>query len=175
MRTTAATLSKRRKLALALKLHTVLTIFGFSEYKKVPDLPEDTIRELPNIVRNIRRTRSDSVGPQSEADAYETIAYREKQRRESISKGTVPVLDENPIEDENTGLDGDLGPTDERAVFEMIERPRVRYDVEVVTKLVVYFGEFGILCGFRLATDWLTISQELLYLRSSWSRLYMSL
>lgn len=38
----------------------------------------------------------------------------------------------------------DCGPTDERTVFEMIERPRVRYDVEVVTKIVVYFGKFGI-------------------------------
>jgi hypothetical protein len=32
------------------------------------------------------RRRAISVGPQSEADAYETLAYREKRRRESIGE-----------------------------------------------------------------------------------------
>lgn len=130
-----------------------------------------------------------SVGPQSEADAYETLAYREKRRRESLSNGkmTAPVpeetendhsasrLDAQPRlthkqsklhEYENmmgtgspriaTGVDTgsrlspetepfpDLEPEpvepDEDEVFSQIKRPRVRYDVEVVTKLVVYSG-----------------------------------
>lgn len=133
-----------------------------SEYKKVPHLPDDTLfslEELPSLVRNIRRARSDSVGPQSEADAYETLAYREKRRRESIAASARPeapkahdrfgkyekemgtgVVDQNKyagaIEDNSEG-------EEEREVFRTIApfKPRVRYDVEVVTKLVVYSGK----------------------------------
>lgn len=32
-------------------------------------------------------------------------------------------------------------PPDEADVFRQIKRPRVRYDVEVVTKLIVYSGK----------------------------------
>lgn len=32
-------------------------------------------------------------------------------------------------------------PPDEAEVFSQIKRPRVRYDVEVVTKLIVYSGK----------------------------------
>lgn len=144
----------------SLKLFWVLTL-GISEYKKVPHLPDDVLfglSEIPTLVRNIRRPRSDSVGPQSAADAYETLAYREKRRRESIgtsqsrsasvAREVVKYenemgggdVDVNALVDDNlTHDDGD----EERAeaeVFMKIERPRVRYDVEVVTKLVVYSG-----------------------------------
>ena len=33
---------------------------------------------------------------------------------------------------------------EEREMFSRLEKPRVRYDVEVVTKLIVYTGKFGI-------------------------------
>jgi hypothetical protein len=36
------------------------------------------------------RRRAISIGPQSEADAYETLAYREKRRRESQSGSNRP-------------------------------------------------------------------------------------
>lgn len=41
--------------------------------------------DIPNIITSIRhpRRRALSVGPQSEADAYETLAYREQRRRDS--------------------------------------------------------------------------------------------
>ena len=42
------------------------------------------VGDFPGIVRNIRnarRGRSVSIGPQSAADAYETLAYRERRRR----------------------------------------------------------------------------------------------
>ena len=44
--------------------------------------------EIPSILTTIRhpRRRAVSIGPQSEADAYETLAYREKRRRDSISE-----------------------------------------------------------------------------------------
>ncbi|KAL8365294.1 hypothetical protein RB595_004210 [Gaeumannomyces hyphopodioides] len=197
-----------------------------SEYKNIPDLLRlrtDTvlpaISELPDIVRNIRRVggrrgRSISIGPQSAADAYETLAYRERRRRESIgsnaslgSKPSLRDLREEAAGDGDGDGDGDdavaaytsgrhqspiptspaaggaghghafrsggtlaeyesmmgqgtvvLSPTaddgddepdmfvahqDELGDMEMFERlvkPRVRYDVEVVTKLIVYCG-----------------------------------
>lgn len=137
-----------------------------SEYKKVPRLPDDTLPsldELPSLVRSIRRPRSDSVGPQSAADAYETLAYREMRRRESNPASTAPepkeidmyeremgtgVVDIDAFYKGNHGCGrdcacGDSEGEEEREVFRRIEpfKPRVRYDVEVVTKLVVYAGE----------------------------------
>ena len=65
-----------------------------SEYKSVPpDSRLDSVfpaaSDLPRIVESIRnptkRGRSVSIGPQSAADAYETLAYRERKRRESTS------------------------------------------------------------------------------------------
>ena len=126
------------------------------------------------------RRRAISVGPQSEADAYETLAYREKRRRESQSGGNraspvaegennpngTPVLSrKNTTLDDYEGmmgrgspsssavdvspkehltpfpsLDFEAGKRDEKEVFSQIKKPRVRYDVEVVTKLIVYAG-----------------------------------
>lgn len=113
------------------------------------------LSEIPALIHNIRRPRSDSVGPQSAADAYETLAYREKKRRESIGtnqpKSHSITRDVAKYENEigNGHMDAKalispgLSDDDERAeaeVFMKIEKPRVRYDVEVVTKLVVYSG-----------------------------------
>ncbi|KAE8152207.1 hypothetical protein BDV25DRAFT_151536 [Aspergillus avenaceus] len=165
-----------------------------SQYSTVPTQLKDhevfpTFSDIPSILTNIRhpRRRAISVGPQSEADAYETLAYREKRRRESLSNSNraSPLADvgnratspapETPSpklsrkrsklhEYENmmgmgsarvaTGVqrvesspltepfpDLEIEPErDEEEVFAHIKRPRVRYDVEVVTKLVVYSG-----------------------------------
>ncbi|CAN8104009.1 unnamed protein product [Discula destructiva] len=195
-----------------------------SEYKNIPNLLKlrtdtvlPTMSDLPQLVKTLRaptRGRSVSIGPQSAADAYEALAYRERRRRESIgSNGSMKsaggldlrerfqadgaVLpksggDEQPVpslspsgkstalaeyeqqmgqgriplvrsrtdrslspvtpmlreEDEDeaegymtvqTGGEGgdELG---EREMFDKLVKPRVRYDVEVVTKLVVYTG-----------------------------------
>ena len=35
-----------------------------------------------------------SIGPQSAADAYETLAYRERRRKESIGSNATPALHE---------------------------------------------------------------------------------
>lgn len=139
--------------------------------------------DIPSIITTIRhpRRRAISIGPQSEADAYETLAYREKRRRESLSGSNRdspvdengrfnggPVLSRKPSkldqyehmmgtgspsstmieEDFNIPRSSPLPPpqydgtsrTDEKEVFSQIKKPRVRYDVEVVTKLVVYAG-----------------------------------
>lgn len=200
-----------------------------SEYSVIPprlrvDNVMPSVSDLPQLITSMRhpgRGRSVSVGPQSAADAYETLAYRERRRRESIedisnnaaglkSKGSVQdlgsgggaglggkertpsqnrnggatsgslhqhqhlgwddkvrefekqmgegtVLVGSPVENGNGNGNASPGGTEEpdlyvsqqneddlgeREVFSKLVKPRVRYDVEVITKLVVYAGEF---------------------------------
>ncbi|KAL2160150.1 hypothetical protein VTH06DRAFT_1805 [Thermothelomyces fergusii] len=191
-----------------------------SEYKDVPlHLRDDNVlpnvSDLPKLVRSIRgpgRGRSVSVGPQSAADAYETLAYRERKRRESLGsdagarrlrgKPSSPSLREKEAAADGecsrasgaqsgvrlaefekqmgtgavtaspapegsaeagagagAGADPSLDQEDEldeREVFSMVVKPRVRYDVEVVTKLVVYAGISW------LATDSILIAFQVL-------------
>ncbi|KAK7422108.1 Long-chain base-1-phosphate phosphatase [Neonectria punicea] len=164
-----------------------------SKYKSVPpgsrlDTLFPTASDFPRMVESIRypttRGRSVSIGPQSAADAYETLAYRERRRRESVGsnhslksissnletqiahedhsgKGAQtsgsqpprvgdyekmmgngeiaasPVTDDDQIEIFVTGGEDGLG---EKEMFSQLVKPRVRYDVEVVTKLVIYTG-----------------------------------
>lgn len=194
-----------------------------SEYKLIPsrlkvDNVMPSVSDLPGLLDSIRhagRGRSVSVGPQSAADAYETLAYREKRRRDSLTNPTdgkstgsphprssskdyfalpsrdvdkdgsvsqvsgvsamlgvnttgnlptpaqsrvgsyeqmmgqghvlyipttPPPGDEN--QDENVDfIIGQQNELEEKEMFQRLEKPRVRYDVEVVTKLVVYTGE----------------------------------
>ena len=200
-----------------------------SEYKKIPsrlkvDNVMPSVSDLPGLLTSIRhpgRGRSVSVGPQSAADAYETLAYREKRRRDSLNAAelefaahsprssslasqtknyypTVPDdVDKDGAVSQASGISASLGqvnsgslPTpaqsrvgsyeqmmgqghvlfapatpplgaedmeiddddaeifvgrsnelDEKEMFSRLEKPRVRYDVEVVTKLVVYAGK----------------------------------
>ena len=195
-----------------------------SEYKKIPgSLKVDNVMprmsDLPGLLHSMRhpgRGRAVSIGPQSAADAYETLAYRDKRRKESIGntspspvkksskenfgqhihfsdeksappsscKGTglslstsLPVGLPTPATSRiqsyehmmgqghvfvtpPTPIDGDDADSEERRereldmlvgcqnelgekeMFSRLEKPRVRYDVEVVTKLVVYTGMF---------------------------------
>ncbi|KAK6540346.1 hypothetical protein TWF694_009148 [Orbilia ellipsospora] len=134
------------------------------EYKSVPKhLPDETIPPIGRLPGMIRRGRSDSVGPQSAADAYETLAFRERKRRESLGHGdgsnnTSPVRSPLGMQGDANGIGGGLpvyltsreeksAKQDEEAyqqeqqdMLSRIEKPRVRYDVEVVTKLLVYGG-----------------------------------
>lgn len=190
-----------------------------SEYGKIPEVLRlhtdnviPSVSDIPIMMRNIknaRRGRSVSIGPQSAADAYETLAYRERRRRESVdsqaslrSKGSfldlrdpadsgpdaigsgrsshdVPsgdregsvslvsgvhksslmqfeemmgqgsVIESPALKPSGDGIldssepDLFVGRQDElgeREMFEKLVKPRVRYDVEVVTKLIVYTG-----------------------------------
>ena len=193
-----------------------------SEYKKIPgSLKVDNVMprmsDLPGLLQSMRnpgRGRAVSIGPQSAADAYETLAYRDKRRKESI--GATSPSQSNKSSKENSGsgeqirsinpaspktsgkgtglslatnlpislptpaasrigsyeqmmgqghvfvtpptpIDGDdierrerelnllVGSQNElgeKEMFSRLEKPRVRYDVEVVTKLVVYCGKF---------------------------------
>ncbi|KAL1798603.1 hypothetical protein ACET3X_002640 [Alternaria dauci] len=180
-----------------------------SKYKSIKPFADDDnvippASELPHMLKNLAhpRKRSVSVGPQSAADAYETLAYRNRRRRESVNSldGAVPEdsawvptpagLDTPSIEkgepllgtgllptpmasrvhsyeqmmgtgevqikeknttppESDTDVAGDVyklaqSPTEEenekREIFMKLTTPRVRYDVEVVTKLIVYTG-----------------------------------
>lgn len=191
-----------------------------SEYNKIPSRQKmdnimPSVSDLPALLTSIRhpgRGRSVSVGPQSAADAYETLAYRNKRRRDSKSQdpplytsrpssplktagekdyfsqsvinnasglGATPAqasvssyeqmmgsgqvlftpkvpgvggheiidgaVDAN--EQAVVGVEGELNETE---IFENLEKPRRRYDVEVVTKLVVYSGMFHYVESDRL-------------------------
>ena len=153
-----------------------------------------SVSELPKLVSSIRhprRHRSVSIGPQSEADAYETLAFREQAWRKSLSTGSghglaqpaAAAQDPNgqmrtPDEilrkrQERGNRDGTATPDyvlvdrpdekprdtlaappkkrtpsqqrrddekEKKEIFSKVQKPRVRYDVEVVTKLIVYCG-----------------------------------
>lgn len=194
-----------------------------SEYKIIPsrlkvDNVMPSVSDLPGLLTSIRhpgRGRSVSIGPQSAADAYETLAYREKRRRDSLtndpdsaaptprslsvdgqrkdyfasksgnqdrdgavsqvsgvsgllgsSTGNLPTPAQSrvgsyeqmmgqghvmytpatpPFSTDDEGDDpeitvGQQNELEEKEIFSKLEKPRVRYDVEVVTKLVVYTG-----------------------------------
>lgn len=168
-----------------------------SRYKSVPYLRHDdnvipSARDIPNMLGNtISRRRAISVGPQSEADAYEALAYRQKRRRDSLKDGAVtspisktseqakdyfstdtktashsrkrsssleefraqmgaasPMLSPNVLitpraQNMNGSINVDANNEDEMdrtELFATVKKPRVRYDVEVVTKLIVYCG-----------------------------------
>lgn len=203
-----------------------LLMYEFREYDNVPShLKTDnvipSVYEIPNLlasIRHPRRSRSISVGPQSEADAYEVLAFRQKKRRESLSSGAATSTSEEPRIKAGTSP-GDynyfrqnkplrqsdempmnnyhstpvnpssdltrhrqwsnsavLVPSnpgefvqqqvhaivrtpsqvrkqdekEEKEMFSKLEKPRVRYDVEVITKLIVYSGSD--FCTFSLCT-----------------------
>lgn len=185
-----------------------------SKYTSIPTLRDDDnlippASELPHKIMNLAhpRKRSVSVGPQSAADAYETLAYRNRRRRESVSsmdgavpedatwspsprlqsKPQTPAIEKaepallgasllpTPMQsrvqsyEQMMGTGGVEGPattppdsdtdaagekiqfsqsltdeeneTEKRELFMKLTKPRVRYDVEVVTKLIVYSGK----------------------------------
>lgn len=152
-----------------------------SQYTRVPAPHKDDDHVLPSfsqIPSLIRRRRAVSIGPQSEADVYETLAYREKRRRASLStsgeklrSGGKPAAGaQGPpgLAAGDTALNGKDEPLqkakseletyesmmgtglengsraqqelEEKEMLSRLQKPRVRYDVEVVTKLIVYAG-----------------------------------
>ena len=184
-----------------------------SEYKDVPLHVRDEnvlpnvsdVSKMVNSIRGPGRGRALSIGPQSAADAYETLAYRERRRRESLesegggvrSKRSLASLREKAaagtgdavargqdqaassgvqngrtVNFEQVGWDGDksaavpngtardrLGEEmSEKEMFSTLVRPRVRYDVEVVTKLVIYAGTCSspFLLWLLVGRRWLT-------------------
>lgn len=104
-----------------------------TEYDKVPndltdDILPDSPKQIASMIRTVRRTRgrSDSVGPQNIVDVYEAAAYRSSKPR----SGTATPPPRDPV---------------------TIDKPRIHYDVEIVTKLIVYAG-IGAIAG-KSASD----------------------
>lgn len=221
-----------------------------SEYNLIPsrlkvDNVMPSVSDLPGLLTSIRhpgRGRAVSVGPQSAADAYETLAYREKRRRDSLTNSEVgsvaqtprspcpsspandffervgnvdkegaasrvsgisaslglspsgnlptpvqsrvgsfeqmmgqghvlstpvtpPPADERPHHDDTNTRVGQQNELEEKEMFSRLEKPRVRYDVEVVTKLVVYAGKLCSPCAnsttntflIRAGIGWLAV------------------
>lgn len=175
----------------------------------MPNITEDnvipSVSEIPSMLttlRHPRQSRSVSIGPQSAADAYETLDFRAKRRRESLSPvaekfvfsrngrshandhlcistsknpesrpvtpGVLPTAVASRLNQYQDIAASDLvehaPPTqytvlgvpaasnrelsedrkqyekEDREMFSKLEKPRVRYDVEVVAKLIVYCG-----------------------------------
>lgn len=126
--------------------------------------PSDVGQMLGDVRR--QRGRAVSIGPQSMADAREVLAYRqEAKRRErspSSSRGqnSIPNKGRNgqsdqhdkvqyetnwsvfqdAIQHEDQRIEDEVDVKESRALFSAIPRIRVRYDVEVITKLIVYAG-----------------------------------
>lgn len=183
-----------------------------SEYTRIPKLRKDdnvipAISEIPTFLTSMRhpRRRSVSIGPQSQADAYETLAYRARRRKDSLSAGsaassmgiphlvdedrangylkTEPVangsvshpapqmsrletyesmmgtgfdrgtqdgaIDSAPVDSPPAKTEVENEERDEKEMFSRLEKPRVRYDVEVVTKLIVYSGKHPVFATER--------------------------
>jgi hypothetical protein len=179
----------------------IFVLICFRKYTSIPTLRGDDnvippASELPSMLKNLAhpRKRSVSVGPQSAADAYETLAYRDRRRRESINSldgavqedaawspvekkpslrnlrssskqrgsllptpaasrvqsyeqmmgtGHVEGIDMTPPDSETEAATQSRGEaeSEKREIFMQLMKPRVRYDVEVVTKLIIYSGK----------------------------------
>lgn len=200
-------------------MNVLLLLILARKYKNVPNIKEDnvipSVSEIPSMLttlRHPRQSRSVSIGPQSAADAYETLNFRAKRRRESMSSVTEEIVFS---EEGNKNINDHLGistpnnsesrlvipsvlptavasnldlfqyfavsnPTkytipipiavagvpavpnlklsedkkqyekEDREMFSKLEKPRVRYDVEVVAKLIVYCGWSEMHCLYRL-------------------------
>lgn len=165
-----------------------------SQYDGVPSsLPDTTLFEPQKITSLFGRMRqagrADSVGPQSTADVYESIAYREYQKQkasaDAVKRRKPSSTTLNMSYEKDTGLSSSAFRNDYYSISEEEEHssfgaksdknpsgnfsheahedelmsqiiiPRTRYDVEVVTKLIVYCG-IGViavdLCGIIFVT-----------------------
>jgi len=167
------------------------------QYKTVPRLTKDDnvipqASDIPALINSFShpRRRSISVGPQSQADAYEAIAMRDHARRLSSSTTLRPssfkiAVSADLFIDDSTSTSSDASSSSlgdhtravrsnksatigrvngttttggvqnskseecmeesemdvgNNRIFSALQKPRVRYDVEVITKLIVYCG-----------------------------------
>lgn len=127
--------------------------------------------DIPSMLSSFRypRRRRISVGPQSEADAREHLANRQRKRTLSRSQNTADAVKRageegtsvkasltaqasktnatllTPPTHDTRFASGESSEDDssEQDMFSALEKPRTHYDVEVVTKLIVYAGELS--------------------------------
>ena len=184
-----------------MSLYVCVFVYVCRQYKNVPSRLNDnepipTVSKISSMVTSMRRPRrrAVSVGPQSEADAYEAFANRELEKATTLHKRARSADDDDhsrlppgihpntstmsrstPVDTSSSSRDktgsffangsppetseevssslGSSGlvekasrhPVDKLRETEFLSRPRksrVRYDVEVITKLIVYAGMF---------------------------------
>ncbi|CAN6621013.1 dihydrosphingosine 1-phosphate phosphatase Lcb3p [Trichomonascus vanleenenianus] len=128
-----------------------------SQYKEIPPSVSSSPLLKPQKITSLftqmisKPKRSDSVGPQSSADVYESLAYREyqRQKKKSASRGIgavssgVETMVSSSIDEDGGSVgdeDNDIQIDDDSEMLSTVVVPRKRYDVEVVTKLIVYAG-----------------------------------
>ena len=122
---------------------------NFRSYRFVPPIPDQPLpsfRDIPELLARFSRPRSVSVGPQSEIDVWEQIDYRDERRRRRSNSVESNISTRearhhlNSIGEKSFTDDIFDDEGDEKLLRTKIEEPRKRYDVEVVTKLIVYTG-----------------------------------
>jgi len=143
---------------------TITSILTVSrQYEEVPSLRKDddnvipAASDIPGMISSLGhpRRRTISIGPQSKADVYEAIAVRQRKRRDSeaveqqdaadtdVTRHALNGKDELPPitrQETATAVQDEEDEEEDRLLFQKLQVPRVRYDVEVVTKLIVYAG-----------------------------------
>ena len=75
----------------------------------------------------------------SDVDLYRQMMGAETAVDSPLTPGTGPSLDGTPAR--RPSEDAREYEREEREIFAKLEKPRVRYDVEVITKLIVYTGK----------------------------------
>ena len=70
-----------------------------------------------------------------------------------MGQGTVSSSPDRAVSEEPELYPGQKDELGEKEMFRRLIKPRVRYDVEVVTKLVVYAGSFGPFPPFCLVVE----------------------
>ena len=128
-----------------------------SNYTKVPrnlddhEHPIPTIQRIPSMLHRFARpgrSRSVSVGPQSVGDVYEMIDYQHelRKRRQSSRSRSRSVsnasntMDKKQPDVDDADDDAVQQATHQAEMFKQIPQGRIRYDVEVVTRLICYCG-----------------------------------
>lgn len=147
-----------------------------SQYTDIPSAVNEqdaalfSTENIASLVRRIK-SRSDSVGPQSAADVYESLAYREYQKEKAKqtdssgisyrgSKSGTSEKESSAIssaQNDSTNTTSTITEGDNNVDYDIsqVVTPRVKYDVEVITKFVVYSGISVIvcdICGVLFAT-----------------------
>ncbi|KAF2671871.1 PAP2 domain protein [Microthyrium microscopicum] len=92
-----------------------------------------------------RRERSLSAGGTTRNPAHTDARSRESSiearlHRRTLSNESAFSLASAAEEDEEEGSDAEVAANERVAIFSAIPRIRIRYDVEVITKLIVYTG-----------------------------------
>ncbi|RMZ89921.1 hypothetical protein DV736_g2853, partial [Chaetothyriales sp. CBS 134916] len=115
-----------------------------SQYKTVPEQKYDDnviprARDIPSLLSNLRRRRAISVGPHTSRSRANSL----DQYKAQMGEATSPAVSASSVSSPNEGHTGQEARSEEeqqKELFAHVQKPRVRYDVEVITKLIVYSG-----------------------------------